>query len=120
MTPTLELTDVLKNAPTASSLSGLSMLCVNSLGNAVKVPYILTITVENLDMAFTPGVYIVADPLGTRPSNAQEWGFGILEVFNRWNMIIQRLTSTYGNMAIRVRTSDGVMGSWKIALMQVL
>ena len=116
MSLTKTLTDKLKEAPTATSLFNLSILHVNSSGSFVKVPLKTSLDVENLDTLIEQGVYRLSpSAIGTRPN--QDWQYGIVEVFQRYAMVIQRIMVISGEMAIRGCSDATTLNwsNWKIA-----
>ncbi|MDE6009841.1 MAG: pyocin knob domain-containing protein [Muribaculaceae bacterium] len=122
MSETTTLADVLKSAPAATEISGLSMLCVNSSGELRKpdarsllVPLYTTRTdVVNMDELLTPGIYSTggATLKSTLPAESG-WNGCLVEVFSRGSYTFQRITNNSCSMAIRVRISSG-WSAWKI------
>lgn len=117
MSDTVTLENVLKSVPIASSLSRMSMLCVdssNTLSKANPVSVVNTamnlsgFQVTDFNQVRTPGLYITAGE--KNPENSPK-GIGsycsVLEVFQRFTFIVQRLTTPYGNLAIRGSSDIG-------------
>ncbi len=115
MSEGMPLSDVLKSAPTATSLSGLSMLLADSSGNFAKMSwvdfasgitqYILSpsLKAENIDLITTAGLYIL-DGLpvsGTLP-NILYPNYGHLFVLRRGETIQQVIINRYG-IALRFK-----------------
>ena len=108
--------NLLKSIPTATSLSGQSMICVDSSGNPAKytvqqlTQYQMQVTgqyVFDFNEATTAGVYSLdgsSTPLNG-PEGIGMWA-GMLEVFYRGGttgLVYQRATSSQGIMAVRTR-----------------
>lgn len=121
MMPTKELTDVLKSAQTATSLSGQSLICVDSLGNPRKVSAptinqklmaVDSVYVSDFNEATTAGVYALHGSMN--PSNGPEginMILGMLEVYDRGGstgLLYQRAISYQGVIGVRTR----YCGSW--------
>lgn len=122
MMPTKEITDVFKNAQTATSFSGLSILCANSSGEVLKpimrtILHILYQTAEDLvdlDEATTPGIYSTgAVTITSKLPAPTGWNASLVEVFKRGSFTIQRLTNAAGAVAVRVKSSTA-WGPYKI------
>lgn len=124
MTPTLELTEVLKNAPTVSSLSGLLTLFVDSSGEPQKAnPHNLIIfligllcnsapSVTNIDETLTAGWYQMSGVTqGTFP-NIPVSNYGHLLVLHR-DGVIQQIYFGRNGIAFRLKTRSEALEPWK-------
>lgn len=103
------------NLPTVTTHSDVSMICVDAQGNLKINPLNrLTIKADNLDEMKDGGVYIIGNPVGTKPSSSGAWNYGILEVFSRSGNVYQRFTSQACDMALRACPNGGAWSNWKI------
>lgn len=126
MSEGMPLSDVLKSAPTATSLSGLSMLLADSSGNFAKmvaqsfaealVRYMLnpSVLVTNIDEMTTSGIYKVASysMQGTLP-DIKHANYGHLFVLARDSTVQQIFISRTG-ICLRFKTIGTDWEDWKI------
>lgn len=64
--------------------------------------------------ARTPGIWLIDG--SAMPANGPEGispTMGFVEVFSRYSVIFQRVTTYYGDMALRVMAISGAWGPWK-------
>lgn len=117
MSETVSLESVLQSVPIASSLSGMSMLCVDSSNTLSKAKPVSVVTtamnlsgsqVMDFNQVRTPGLYLTDGQ--NNPENSPK-GIGsycsVLEVFQRFTYMVQRLTTPFGNLAIRGSSDSG-------------
>lgn len=122
MTDTTLLTDLFKNAPTASSLSGLLMLFANASGELQKMnkrPLLNYGSLKQMDQVLPTGFYQIGYPLtGTFPEGFSS-GAATFSLLFSWTpadttdysiQILFRATST--NVWIR-NYVKGTFSSWK-------
>lgn len=113
---TKSLADAFRNAPTATSFSGLSMICANSSGELLK-PLIRTILqilymtgedIVDMDEATTPGIWSTgAATIASKLPATTGWNACLVEIFKRGSYTMQRLTNPSGAIAVRVKGQSG-------------
>lgn len=126
MSEPITLADLLKSVPTASSLSALSMLCVNTQGELQKMivqsfaeaiaKYLFNplVTVTNIDTMTTSGIYKVASFTiqGTLP-DIEHANYGHLIVLAR-DTTVQQVFINRRGIALRFKVIGSDWEDWKL------